>query len=180
MYLDSDTARCYKSLIPLPECRCLLLDVNMQPIFARQLLIAQAASTSSLKLKSSAAVMPKASLHLLKNALSHTLLPGPLNASALESVLKILTDSNNAQFHFVLLLRDTQNHAFRGLYTYDVAEDALFLSYGNGPSRIGRDYVVEFYKYDSGRRAFLPVLTRGFVGSICAVAIGKFGKSALL
>lgn len=105
---------------------------------------------------------------LLRNALTHVLLPGPLNKHHLDACLHLLQAKDNGQF--VVLLRGAQNHGFKGLYQVH-SPDCIGFVYGNGPALLDGKAVRCWYKYDSGRRAFLEVPTKELVGSICAVVM---------
>lgn len=105
---------------------------------------------------------------LLRNALTHVLLSGPLNKHHLDSCLQQLQEQDGGQ-HLVLL-RGSQNHAFKGLYKAH-SSDWIGSVYGSGPSVFDKEKVKCWYKYDSGRRAFIEVPTKELVGSICAVVL---------
>ena len=105
---------------------------------------------------------------LLKNAITHVLLQGPLNEQHRENCVKLLEEKPEC----FVLLRGAQNHAFRGLYAMENAQFFRLL-YGNGPPYIDcdGDLIKNWYKYDSGRRGFIDVPTRGAIGSVCAIVI---------
>ncbi|KAJ1562957.1 Calmodulin-regulated spectrin-associated protein 2, partial [Nowakowskiella sp. JEL0078] len=77
--------------------------------------------------------------------------------------------------NFIILFRGERNHAFRGLYTYDVNLNQILKCFagGNGPDSIKDDDVLEFYKYDSGAREFKRIPTRHFGRSVHAVALAS-------
>ena len=75
--------------------------------------------------------------------------------------------------NFIILLRDSKNHSFRGLYSYDVdlGQVLKLWSGGLGPNSIAEHDVVEFFKYDTGSRSFKGTSMRQFSSNICAVAM---------
>ncbi|KAJ3274880.1 hypothetical protein HDV01_001744 [Terramyces sp. JEL0728] len=122
----------------------------------------------------------KSNKSLIKNALMHVCLAGNLNKGVKEEVLQVLhnlmqdlkeSDAN----HFVILLRDVNNFAFRGLYFWDPNLDQTLKLYSGspGPTELDPAGVLEFYKYDSGARTFKPIPTKSFGRTVDAIAIGR-------
>ncbi|KAJ3315661.1 hypothetical protein HDV04_002075 [Boothiomyces sp. JEL0838] len=115
----------------------------------------------------------KSNKNLIKNALMHVCLAGNLNKGVKEEVLQDLTESEAN--HFVILLRDVNNFAFRGLYFWDPNLDQTLKLYSGspGPTELDPAGVLEFYKYDSGARTFKPIPTKSFGRTVDAIAIGR-------
>lgn len=75
----------------------------------------------------------------------------------------------------MILLRDVNNFAFRGLYFWDPNLDQTLKLYSGspGPTELDPAGVLEFYKYDSGARTFKPIPTKSFGRTVDAIAIGR-------
>ncbi|KAJ3326226.1 hypothetical protein HDV06_000102 [Boothiomyces sp. JEL0866] len=126
---------------------------------------------TSSKLRKS--LSTKSNKNLIKNALMHVCLAGNLHKGVKEEVLQDLAESDAN--HFVILLRDVNNFAFRGLYFWDPNLDQTLKLYSGspGPTELDPAGVLEFYKYDSGARTFKPIPTKSFGRTVDAIAIGR-------
>ncbi|KAJ3076513.1 putative deoxyribonuclease tatdn3 [Podochytrium sp. JEL0797] len=157
---------------------------------------AAARPPSTRKPTRAAVVQTQSNRKIIKNALQ-VCLAGTVNERVKAEVLEDL-DSSPAH-HFIILFRGLKNHAFKGLYSYDPSLRQVLRVYAPassaglskpssrefpstppaavnanmiaGPNSIAEEDVLEFYKYDSGARAFKVVPTRSFGCSVHAVAV---------
>ncbi|KAJ3417175.1 Calmodulin-regulated spectrin-associated protein 1 [Chytridiales sp. JEL 0842] len=135
---------------------------------------------------------PLSNRQLIKNALLHVCLAGSVHERVKQEVLEDLEASPGS--HFIILLRGSKNHAFRGLYSYDPALNQVLKVYAppavvdehtgqivsapySGPDSLTETDVLEFFKYDSGTRSFKILPTKSFGMSVSAVSIhSDFGR----
>jgi hypothetical protein len=139
---------------------------------------------------------PLSNRQLIKNALIHVCLAGTVHDRIKQEVLEDLEVSPAS--HFIILLRGSKNHAFRGLYSYDPTLNQVLKIYASpatideqtgqvhvaapysGPDSLEAGDVIEFFKYDSGTRSFKTLPTTHFGMSVCAVAIhSDFGRKVI-
>jgi hypothetical protein len=74
----------------------------------------------------------------------------------------------------VILLRDVNNFAYRGLYAWDTNDTkSNKVDKSSGPNELDPRAVLVYYKYDSGARTFKPIPTKSFGKTVDAVAIGR-------
>eukprot|EP00041_Stephanoeca_diplocostata_P030788 m.940320 g.940320 ORF g.940320 m.940320 type:complete len:956 (+) comp23827_c0_seq6:2237-5104(+) len=101
---------------------------------------------------------------LVRNAITHTCLAGPVNEKAKTGVLAALDESLSA--HFVMLLHDKNDLKFRALYAYNLDTGEGFKLCGRGPSRFREDKVIHTFRYDSGSRKFVITRTSNVITSM--------------
>ncbi|ORZ38797.1 CKK domain-containing protein, partial [Catenaria anguillulae PL171] len=75
--------------------------------------------------------------------------------------------------NFVIALRGAQNHGFKALYTHLVDESQLVKVYGQGPLEVTADKISEYFKYDSGARAFKSIHTRSLSAFVHGVVLNE-------
>ena len=132
-------------------------------------------TTPRLKMQPSSSGPPlpptrrKSNRNILRNAILHTCLSGPVNGALQKEVLARLDEARADQC--LILFRDTRGFKFRALYVYKHETGALVKLCGVGPATVAPDAIVAFYKYDTGDRSFRPMQVSEFNQGIDAFAL---------
>lgn len=117
--------------------------------------------------------------NLVRNALIHVCLAGKVNETVLHEVLEDLDEAPAELTNFIVLLSSAKIHTFRGLYSYDPANNLVLKVYTDtqGPNRLETDDVTDYLKYDSGSRSFRVISTcKSWSVNVNAVCITKRAK----
>lgn len=101
---------------------------------------------------------------LIQNALEFTLLAGRSMEKERTAALSALAQSPCD--NFLVLLKSAKDMKFRALYQVDRQQhdevQRIFTVSTTAPQLITSDAIGQFFKYNSGKKAFLPVETRSF------------------
>ncbi|RHY12767.1 hypothetical protein DYB37_006037 [Aphanomyces astaci] len=105
---------------------------------------------------------PTSNRQLIQNALETNLLAGTACESERVRVVQALVDHQAAD-NFVVTFKGSVQEmkmTFKGLYALE--KDYVHKIYGQGPAHLQPTMVKQFFRYNSGKKAFLPVSTRSF------------------
>ncbi|KAF0698897.1 Aste57867_10497 [Aphanomyces stellatus] len=99
---------------------------------------------------------------LIQNAIETNLLAGTACELERVKVVQVLQDHPGDNFivAFKGNVHDTKL-AFKGLYALEKGE-FVYKVYGQGPAELHASVVKQFFRYNSGKKAFVPVSTRSF------------------
>ncbi|KAH9145963.1 hypothetical protein AeRB84_010134 [Aphanomyces euteiches] len=104
---------------------------------------------------------PLSNRQLIHNAIETNLLAGTACEPERIRVLQALFDhpGDNFLVTFKGSVQDMKM-TFKGLYALD--KDSVYKVYGQGPADLDVTMVKQFFRYNSGKKAFVPVSTRSF------------------
>nr|CCA19198.1 hypothetical protein PITG_04060 [Albugo laibachii Nc14] len=139
-----------------------------------------------LRQKSSAAVPSKASREvtvlprrlkkasnrqLVQNAIEFTLLAGAALEKERKAVLTAIAASSTD--NFIVLLKSAKELKFRALYEHHLDSNEVKISHGpsNAPQVLVSSEIGQFFRYNSGKKEFMPVDTRSFTIKTDACAL---------
>ncbi|EQC42793.1 hypothetical protein SDRG_00514 [Saprolegnia diclina VS20] len=110
---------------------------------------------------------------LIQNAIEYTLLAGVACEKERTKVLGVL--ATHPSENFVVALKgsalDSRKMTYRGLYVLDPASGVVSRVLGSGPSTLDASNVIQFFRYNSGKKAFVGVSTRSFTVATDAAAV---------
>ncbi|OQR83459.1 hypothetical protein ACHHYP_14680 [Achlya hypogyna] len=110
---------------------------------------------------------------LIQNAVEYTLLAGVACEKERRRVVAALVD--HPSDNFVLAVKGAALHevkmTYRGLYALDATTGAVTKVIGAGPPTLDVGMVKQFFRYNSGKKAFVAVSTRSFTVATDAAAL---------
>ncbi|KDO27917.1 hypothetical protein SPRG_07190 [Saprolegnia parasitica CBS 223.65] len=110
---------------------------------------------------------------LIQNAIEYTLLAGVACEKERTKVLGVL--STHPSENFVVALKgsalDSRKMTYRGLYVLDPTSGVVSRVLGSGPNTLDASSVMQFFRYNSGKKAFVGVSTRSFTVATDAAAV---------
>ncbi|DAZ93328.1 TPA: hypothetical protein N0F65_010794 [Lagenidium giganteum] len=109
---------------------------------------------------------------LIQNAIEYTVLAGVSVEKERAAALQALAESTCD--NFILLLKSSREMKFRGLYEFHADSDRVVRVYSLSvkcPQELTPDSISQFFRYNSGKKEFLPVDTRSFTVKTDACAL---------
>eukprot|EP00656_Telonema_subtile_P051285 TRINITY_DN6859_c0_g1_i3.p1 TRINITY_DN6859_c0_g1~~TRINITY_DN6859_c0_g1_i3.p1 ORF type:complete len:1286 (-),score=413.68 TRINITY_DN6859_c0_g1_i3:153-4010(-) len=107
--------------------------------------------------------LDRSNAKMIRNALQHVCLAGPVKKPELADALGVLDARGNVG-HYMVLFASDKNLVFRGLYELDAGMDVATKVHGVGPGTVQAGKVYKFFNYSSGSKSFgtIPTTTYGY------------------